>query len=279
MVYCIMPPKKIVLVNESNESNEINENNKGMVPVKKTRTKKIAQDNPETAKTSDVMIEPVKKTRAKKIVSNENDKKVILDKNDKKVIPVEDSTKVSDEPVKKTRSKKIVTVDIVEADVVISSKTNKIQKLDKSVKSVEIVPISDVSDTVKCDDSTESNLVGDSDSDYDILKTEWSILCEQMIALNKKKGELEIRKGILLNKLWKLGEDTKPKSNNLHTLESIKSVGISQSKILENNSDSDDSDSSDSSESESESDSDDNIKKPKVVRKSSGKVSDSSDSD
>jgi hypothetical protein len=256
-----MPPKKIVSVNESDVV---------VAPVRKPRTKKIVQDDQEVVKTDEVVIEPVKKTRAKKIVSNEDDKKVV---------PNEDDKKITIEPVKKTRSKKIVTADIVEPEIIIPSKTTKIQKPDKNVKPVEIIPSSDVLDTIKCDNSTESKLIDNSNSDYNILKTEWSILCEQIIALNKEKDELEIRKNILLNKLWKLGEDTKPKSNNLHTLESIKSVGVSQSKILENNSDSDDSDSSDSSESESESDSDDNIQKPKVVRKSSGKVSDSSDSD
>jgi hypothetical protein len=254
-----MPPKKIVSVNESEVV---------VAPVKKTRSKKIVQNDQEVSKT-DVVVEPVKKTREKKVVSNEDDAKVITK---------EDDTKVITEPVKKTRSKKSVTADIVESEVIAPTKTNKIIKTDKNIKPVEIVPSSDVSDTIKCNSLVELVSI-DNSNNYNVLKTEWSELVEEILALNKKRDELEIRKDIILNKLFKIGENAKPKSSNLHTLENIKSVGVSQNKTLENNLDSDDSDSSDSSESESESDSDDDVQKPKIVRKSLGKVSDSSDSD
>ena len=121
----------------------------------------------------------------------------------------------------------------------------------------------------------------DNNIEYNALKIEWALLCEKIKEANKEKELLETQKNQLLNKLWKLGETSYPKSDIYETSDKIKPIQPKilsiQTKILDHDS----SDNSKSDESSNDSDSEcDKIKKPKIITKKIVKSdSDTSDSE
>jgi hypothetical protein len=108
------------------------------------------------------------------------------------------------------------------------------------------------------------------DVEYEAVKKEWAVLCEQINVMNEEREVLELKKNKLLQKLCKLGENNMPKGENIFNINSKSKLDITNT-ILEN-----DSDSSDSSDSD-DSDSDDEpvISKKKVVIKKYDSDSDS----
>ena len=110
--------------------------------------------------------------------------------------------------------------------------------------------------------------------EYETVKKEWAILCEQINVMNEERESLEVKKNQLLQKLCKLGESNMPKGENIFNINSKSKGKIDiTNTILEN-----DSDSSDSSDSDSDSDDEPiMIKKKPIIKKT---ISDSdSDSD
>jgi len=267
----LMPPKKVIYNNESNEVvvsepvtkakkstkkeleaesiKKLEEANKKIEeePIKKT--KKAA-----TKTVVDTVVEepePVKKGRGKKAAAVTNNTETIIEPVIEPVI----NTVVIEEPVKKGRGKKAV--EKVEEP--------KSKPVSTSSEEKPVVP-----EPVAKTDNTE----------YNALKAEWVVLCEKIKEANKEKELLETQKNQLLNKLWKLGETSYPKTDKMfNIMDKPKPVPAKvssiQTKILDNDSsDSDSSDSESSSESEVEPK---KMAKKKIITKKAD--SDSSDSD
>lgn len=289
-----MAPKKIIPV----------ESDVNVVPVKQTKTKKTIPNNEELIETDKELIETNKKlikTNKKSIKTDKEsiktDKETV--KADKELVKADKETVKSDKVLVKADKELIITDKKTREKKVILNKANKVvAEPAKKTKKGILTDAVEIESTVliKENKTLIDNIIIEpleknqkisadkvilhekSNEKYGILKARWAILCEKIIFLNKERDTFEIEKDEILSELWKLGEDTKPKDVNLYTLENIRPVGVSNSKVLEDSSGSD-SDESDSSESGSDSDSDEEVDVPKVVRKSSSKVSDSSDSD
>jgi hypothetical protein len=151
-------------------------------------------------------------------------------------------------------------------------KKTRAKKTDDEPKKIKNKKITQIEEPLS---KTDNNI------EYNALKIEWAILCEKIKEANKEKELLETQKNQLLNKLWKLGETSYPKSDIYETSDKIKPI---QSKILSIQTkilDHDSSDNSKSDESSIDSDSEcDKIKKPKIITKKIVKSdSDTSDSE
>jgi len=197
--------------------------------------------------------EPVEETEVIKKTPKSRTKKLsIIEEPEKKIDTIIEEPEKKPKKTKKSISKDIVNENLVET------------KEDKIIDDVQIV-------------SKTDNI------EYNTLKLEWATLCEKIKEANKEREILEIQKNQLLNKLWKLGESSYPKSDKMFdimgkTKPIQNKLSTIQSKILDNDesdSDSSDSDSSDNDSSDSESK---KPKKNKINIKKSIK-SDSSDSD
>jgi hypothetical protein len=265
-----MPPKKVIYNNESNEvvvSEPVTKAKKSTkkeveikleepeqeIETKKVKTKKAA------TKTADVIApiapvtvveEPVKKGRGKKAAAVTNNTEPVIETIIEPVIEL-----VIEESVKKGRGKKVV------------EKAEEPKSKPVNTSSEEKPVVQEI--VVKADNT-----------EYNALKAEWVVLCEKIKEANKEKELLETQKNQLLNKLWKLGETSYPKTDKMfNIMDKPKSVPAKvssiQTKILDN--DSSDSDSSDSeSSSESEVEPKKMAKKKIPIKKAD---SDSSDSD
>ncbi len=263
-----MPPKKVIYNNESNEvvvSEPVTKAKKSTkkeveikleepeqeIETKKVKTKKAATKTADVIAPVTVVEEPVKKGRGKKAAAVTNNTETIIEPVIEPVI----NTVVIEEPVKKGRGKKAV--EKVEEP--------KSKPVSTSSEEKPIVP-----EPVVKTDNTE----------YNALKAEWVVLCEKIKEANKEKELLETQKNQLLNKLWKLGETSYPKTDKMfNIMDKPKPVPAKvssiQTKILDNDSsDSDSSDSESSSESEVEPK---KMAKKKIITKKDD--SDSSDSD
>jgi hypothetical protein len=261
----LMPPKKAISKCElTTDSLEVCE------PVIKTRktSKKELTDKKELTEDTEVV------------------KKIPKSKTSKKLSIIEESEKQNDtiieEPEKKSKKTKNVS-----SKKSISSK-DTLKNIEVNENSKDILKNIEINENLL--DTKEYKIVNDTQTlpktdniEYNVLKLEWATLCDKIKEANKEKELLEIQKNQLLNKLWKLGETSYPKSDKMFDIMSKTKpiqtkLSSIQSKILDNdesNSDSSDSESSDSDSSDSES------KKPKrnkINIKKSIK-SDSSDSD
>ena len=58
------------------------------------------------------------------------------------------------------------------------------------------------------------------DIEYEAVKKEWAILCEQINVINEEREVLELKKNKLLQKLCKLGENNMPKGENIFNINS-----------------------------------------------------------
>ena len=262
-----MPPKKVIYNNESNEvvvSEPVTKAKKSTkkeveikleepeqeIETKKIKTKKAATKIADVIAPVTVVEEPVKKGRGKKAAAVTNNTEPVIEAVIEPVIEL-----VIEEPVKKGRGKKAV--EKVEEP--------KSKPVNTSSEEKPVVP-----EVVAKTDNTE----------YNALKAEWVVLCEKIKEANKEKELLETQKNQLLNKLWKLGETSYPKTDKMfNIMDKPKPVPAKvssiQTKILDN--DSSDSDSSDSeSSSESEVEPKKMAKKKIPIKKAD---SDSSDSD
>lgn len=172
------------------------------------------------------------------------------------------------EIVKKPRkTKKAAESEVIDESEVIEDKKTKTRRTKKETE------LEDKNIKINNEDNT-SNI---NSTEYNLLKAEWAELCEKIKNINKEKDSLELQKNQILNKLWKLGETSYPKTDIFETNDKPKithKISSIQTKILDNDSsDSSNSDSSDDSESEK------NFSKSKKNKKISKSDSDTSDSD
>ena len=191
------------------------------------------------------------------------------------------------------------TVNVVKTRKPRTKKTSEPEKIDELNKSKKINDSEDKIEEIKkprakkTDDEPKKNKnkkitkieestilpKTDNNIEYNTLKLEWAILCEKIKEANKEKELLETQKNQLLNKLWKLGETSYPKSNIYETSDKIKPIQPKilsiQTKILDNDSSND----SNSDESSNDSDSECDIKNLKITKKIVKSDSDTSDSE
>lgn len=245
-----------------------------------------------------VVAETVTKSRGKKASKTENVEDIVekqpIIKNEVIENTKKSKTKVDDIDVepKKTKGKVEKTVKSKSTDIekTVKSKSTDIEEL-KRVKIPEI----EESKKVKTPDVEESKKVKSKkiiepevnvidNVEYNTLKVEWGLLCEKIKEANKEKELLEIQKNQLLNKLWKLGETSYPKTDIFETNEKVKPpvrLSTIQTKILNNDSSDDSDDNSDDSDDSDSDDSESEIVKPKKssTKKAVKSDSDTSDSD
>lgn len=237
---------------------------------------------------TEVITDPISKskTKSKKVLNNED-----VDESD--IIDLSKNKKLDDTEKTKTKSKKTDTTEKTKtkkADdtVKTKSKSKKVDDIEKSKKVDDVIE-----DTIDETKKSKTKKISDTEIDskisvsqktdnveYNILKAEWVILCDKIKEANKEKELLEIQKNQLLNKLWKLGETSYPKVDNIfdniNKKQVINKVSSIQTKILDN-------DSSDSYDSDSSVDSNSEPKKPTKSKTNMKKPiesdSDTSDSD
>jgi hypothetical protein len=194
-----------------------------------------------------------------------------------------DDNKV-EEP-KKTRGKK-ANSELIDGQIEEPKKTKRKSK--EPEKTVNIIEESNnnTENTIKNDkkhfEKKEEKVENIDNSEYNELKMEWLTLCDKIKDANKERELLETQKNQILNKLWKLGETSYPKTDIFESSDKIKSMSKKlstiQTRILLDN-DSSDSDSSDSDSSESSNSSNNSEYNKKHKKKFSIKKSESSDSD
>jgi hypothetical protein len=264
---------------------------------KKTKAKKVETEETkkvETEETKKVETEETKKVetekakKAKKLVTEVPEKsKSKAPKKSKKTETDEPKKTETDEP-KKTETdepKKTETDEPKKANTKVPKKSIKtdgeVPKKGKAKKVLETAPVVQITEkkdsfvekSISTDDE-QNNLKKENnepdDIEYEAVKKEWAILCEQINVINEEREVLELKKNKLLQKLCKLGENNMPKGENIFNINSKSKLDITNT-ILEN-----DSDSSDSSDSD-DSDSDDEpvISKKKVLIKKADSDSDS----
>jgi hypothetical protein len=183
---------------------------------------------------------------------------------------------------RKPRTKKTIEPEKIEDELNKSIKLNESEEIIKKPRNKKIDDETKKNKNKKIIKIEESTVLPKTDNniEYNALKIEWALLCEKIKEANKERDLLETQKNQLLNKLWKLGETSYPKSDIYETSDKIKPIQSKilsiQTKILDNDS----SDNSKSDESSNDSDSDcDKIKKPKVIKKIVKSDSDTSDSE
>ena len=237
-----------------------------------------------------VVNETVSKTKTKKVSEPEKEETVTKSKTKKTNKPVESELEINEniepekvevEEIKKSKTKKLVEPEKIKTKKIVEPEKIKIKKTDESEKIKKITEL-EKQNTVSVTTDNISILPKTDNTEYNALKIEWGILCEKIKESNKEKELLEIQKNQLLNKLWKLGETSYPKTDIFDITDKpklVQKISSIQTKILDN-------DSSDDNSDESESESESEVEKPKknkiitkkLVIKSDSETSDS-DSD